>query len=48
VLFAKYNYNDQVEMDEIGGECSTNGEVRNAYRLLTGSQTEVPARETKM
>jgi hypothetical protein len=33
VLFAKYNQIDQVEEDEIGGACSTNGEKRNAYRL---------------
>jgi hypothetical protein len=25
VLFAKYNQNNQVEEDEIGGLCSTNG-----------------------
>jgi hypothetical protein len=24
-LFAKYNYNDQVNEDQIGRECSTNG-----------------------
>jgi hypothetical protein len=34
VLFAKYNYSNQVEEDEMGGPCSTNGEKRNAYRLL--------------
>jgi hypothetical protein len=26
----------QVEEDEMGGPCSTNGEKRNAYRLLVG------------
>jgi hypothetical protein len=36
LLFAKYNYNNQVENDEIGWECSTNGEKRNVYRLLIG------------
>jgi hypothetical protein len=25
-----------VEEDEMGGSCSTNGEKRNAYRLLVG------------
>jgi hypothetical protein len=25
VLFAKYNYNNEVEEDEMGGACSTNG-----------------------
>jgi hypothetical protein len=33
-LHAKYNYKNQVEQDEINGSCSTNGEKRNAYRLL--------------
>jgi hypothetical protein len=31
-----YNSNNQVKKDEIGGECSTNGEKRNAYRTLVG------------
>jgi hypothetical protein len=34
VLFAKYNYNDQVKEDEIGRTCSTNGKKMNAYRIL--------------
>jgi hypothetical protein len=32
----KYNWNDKVKEDEIGGKCSTNGEKRNAYRILVG------------
>jgi hypothetical protein len=38
VLFAKYSWNNQVEEDEMGGSCSTNGgeEEKNAYRLLVG------------
>jgi hypothetical protein len=28
--------NNQVKEDEIGRACSTNGEKRNAYRLLVG------------
>jgi hypothetical protein len=36
VLFAKYNYSDQVEEDEMGRPYSTNGEKRNAYRTLVG------------
>jgi hypothetical protein len=28
--------NNQVEEDEMGGPCSTNGENRSAYRLLVG------------
>jgi hypothetical protein len=28
--------NDQVEEDEMGGTCNTNGEKRNAYGLLLG------------
>jgi hypothetical protein len=31
---------DQVEEDEMGGACSTNGEKRNAYRLLVGKRDE--------
>jgi hypothetical protein len=42
VLFAKFNYNDQVEKDEMGGPCSTDGERKNAYRLLVGK----PERKT--
>jgi hypothetical protein len=30
----KYNYNDQVKDDEMGRASSTNGEMRNAYRIL--------------
>jgi hypothetical protein len=29
-----YSYNNQIEENEMGGPCSTNGEKRNAYRLL--------------
>jgi hypothetical protein len=36
LLLAKSNYNDQVKEDEMGRECSTNGEKRNAYRILVG------------
>jgi hypothetical protein len=35
-LFAKYNSNFQVKEDEMGRACSTNGEKRNAYRILVG------------
>jgi hypothetical protein len=35
-VFAKYNYNGQVKEDEMGEACSTNGEKRNAYRILVG------------
>jgi hypothetical protein len=31
-------YNDQVKEDEMGRACSTNGEKRNAYRILVGKQ----------
>jgi hypothetical protein len=31
-----YNSNNQFEEDEICGASSTNGEKRNAYRLLVG------------
>jgi hypothetical protein len=36
VLFAKRNYNYKVKEDNMGGECSTNGEKRNSYRILVG------------
>jgi hypothetical protein len=36
VLLAKYNYNDQVNEDEMGRACSTNGDKRNAYRIWVG------------
>jgi hypothetical protein len=35
-LFAKYNYHYQVKEDDMGKACSTNGEKRNAYRILVG------------
>jgi hypothetical protein len=28
--------NDQVKKNEMDGECSTNGEKRNAYKILVG------------
>jgi hypothetical protein len=34
VLFAKYKWNDHVKEDEMGRACSTNGEMKNAYRIL--------------
>jgi hypothetical protein len=36
LLFTKYNWNNQVEEDEMGRPCNTNGEKRSAYRLLVG------------
>jgi hypothetical protein len=35
-LFAKYNQKYEVKEGEMGGACSTNGEKRNAYRILVG------------
>jgi hypothetical protein len=32
----KYNKNDQVKEDELDKGSSTNGEKRNAYRILVG------------
>jgi hypothetical protein len=32
----KYNLNNQIKEDEMGGECSMNGEKRNAYRIWVG------------
>jgi hypothetical protein len=34
VLFSKCNYNDEVQKDEMRRVCSTNGERRNACRIL--------------
>jgi hypothetical protein len=36
VLFAKYNWDYQVEEDEVGGACGANVEKRHVYRLLVG------------
>jgi hypothetical protein len=36
VFLLGHNYNDQVKKDEMGGARSTNGEKRNAYRILVG------------
>jgi hypothetical protein len=36
VLFAKYNSNDRVKEEEMGRIYRTNGEKRNAYRILVG------------
>jgi hypothetical protein len=47
VLFAKYNYNDQVKENDMGRACSTNGENRNAYMLLV-RKVEKTTRKTKM
>jgi hypothetical protein len=32
----KYNYNDQVEEDELGGACSTNGGEDELIYYITG------------
>jgi hypothetical protein len=36
LYISKYNYTVQVKEDEIGRACSTNGEQRNAYRIMVG------------
>jgi hypothetical protein len=36
----KYNYNDEVEEDYMGGACCMNGEKMKAYRLLVGKPGE--------
>jgi hypothetical protein len=35
-LWKRKIFYDQVKEDEMGRECSTNGENRNAYRILVG------------
>jgi hypothetical protein len=37
ILFVKYNYNGQVEGNEISKEYSLNEEKSNAYRILVGT-----------
>jgi hypothetical protein len=32
----KYNWNDEVEMGEMGGTCNTDGVKRKAHRFLMG------------
>jgi hypothetical protein len=36
VLLTKYYLGDQIEKNEMGGACSTNGERRGTYRVLVG------------
>jgi hypothetical protein len=38
--FTKYYYGDQVKEDEMGGESSTHGEMRNGYKTVV-EDTEV-------
>jgi hypothetical protein len=48
VLIAKYNWNDQIKEDDMCKECSTNGEKRNTYMLLTGKlERKKPLRRPK-
>jgi hypothetical protein len=35
-LLTKYCSGDQIEKNEMGGECSTYGERRDVYRVLVG------------
>jgi hypothetical protein len=35
-IYSKYNQNDQVKEDEVGRASSTNGEKKNANRILAG------------
>jgi hypothetical protein len=39
-LYFSPSYNEQVKEDEMGKACSTNGEKRNAYRILVGKPEE--------
>jgi hypothetical protein len=40
VLLPKYNWNDQIEEDEMDRTCNMNGENRKAYRILAGKPEE--------
>jgi hypothetical protein len=42
VLFAKYNYNNQVKEDEMGRACSTHGE-----NFIGKARRKEPTRKTK-
>jgi hypothetical protein len=45
---AKYNENYEVKEDEMGKECSTNVERRNAYRILVRrSEGKLPLRRPR-
>jgi Tfp pilus assembly protein FimT len=44
---SKYNSNYQVKKDKTGRECSTNGEKRNACKLLVGKPKRKRTRKTK-
>jgi hypothetical protein len=46
-LVAERSCSDQVKEDDIDGASSTNGEKRNAYRLLVGKPEEETSRKTK-
>jgi hypothetical protein len=35
------NYNDQVKEGDTDRACSTNGEKRNGYRILVGTQAKL-------
>jgi hypothetical protein len=47
VHFAKYNYNDDVKEDEMGGTSGTNGEKWKAYRLLVGNRKRTLGRSRR-
>jgi hypothetical protein len=40
LFLAEYNYNDEVQEDEIYRACSTHWEKRKAYRILVGKPEE--------
>jgi hypothetical protein len=40
VLLTKYFSGDQIEMNEMGRSCHTNGERRCTYRVLVGKPEE--------
>jgi hypothetical protein len=35
-LFARYNYNDQIKEDKMGGTCSMNGKEEKCISILVG------------
>ena len=38
MLLTKYYLGNQIENNEMGGACSTYGEMRGVYRVLEGKQ----------
>jgi hypothetical protein len=48
-LFTKYDYDDQIKKNDMGVECSMQGEIRNSYKVLSGkSERKKPLEDRGM